>query len=142
MPGSVHDMLVQSDEAAYYSWMLAALSPWATVPDSRSGCKGGRPLLPFPALVVQEGLKGSTKLRSLVAAAYHNRQEIVTTVQMVNTSHVGSVERDKVGMAIRRWDHQGGHWRLQVLNALMVEAFCQLTSNPSLEGRNSTPEKL
>ena len=32
-------------------------------------------------------------------------------------------QRDKVGMTIRRWDAQGGHWRLQALFALMVEAL-------------------
>ena len=32
-------------------------------------------------------------------------------------------ERDTVGMTIREWDTRGGHWKLQVLFAILVEAM-------------------
>ncbi len=34
-----------------------------------------------------------------------------------------SKKRDKFGMAIRHWESRGGHWKLQVLSALLVEAM-------------------
>lgn len=32
-------------------------------------------------------------------------------------------QRDTLGMSIREWEARGGHWRLQVLFALLVEAM-------------------
>ncbi|KAK6224764.1 poly a polymerase head domain-containing protein [Colletotrichum tabaci] len=91
-PGSIYNILVKSDEAAYFAWNLAAITPYAHV-EKEIPLSKARVTLPLTTLVARE----------------------VAT------------ERDKVGMAVRKWDNQGGYWRVQVLYALLVEASEKLT---------------
>lgn len=121
-PGSIYDILVRSDEAAYYAWILAALCPWESVETPPHTRKGKAPP-PFGTLAVREGIKAPNKLCDLVTAAHHNRREIVDLMIAVSSNAPFIKERDRFGMAIRNWDaSKAGHWRLQILYALLVEA--------------------
>ncbi|KAH7035686.1 tRNA nucleotidyltransferase [Microdochium trichocladiopsis] len=126
-PGSVYDVLVRHDEAAYYAWTLTALVPWEPLSAASSARphKGPGKVPPPPVtLAAREGIKTPTRFCDLVTAAHNNRAEILALKQdvvMRREPRVG--ERDTFGMAIRRWDARGGHWRLQVLYALLVEAM-------------------
>lgn len=133
-PGSIYDVLVRSDEAAYYAWILAAVVPWDNVKAPPHTKKGKAPP-PFGTLAAQEGIKSPGKLRDLVTAANNNRAEIMSFVTAVLNKQPSAMERDKLGMAIRHWESKNGHWRLQVLYALLVEAMVVLAA------ASTTPSK-
>ncbi|OTB14139.1 hypothetical protein K445DRAFT_319326 [Daldinia sp. EC12] len=121
-PGSIYDVLVRSDEAAYYAWVLAAICPWENIEDPKHSGKGKAPP-PLVTLAVREGIKAPNKLCDITTAAHNNRSEIMSLAAAVSDKAPFITERDRFGMAIRRWDSKGGHWTLQVLYALLVEAM-------------------
>ncbi|XXG95039.1 1,3-beta-glucanosyltransferase gas1 [Hypoxylon texense] len=129
-PGSIYDVLVRSDEAAYYAWVLAAVCPWESV-DSPPHKKNGKAPPPFGTLAVREGIKANNKLCDLVTAAHTNIREIMDLMIKVTSYDPIIQERDKFGMAIRRWDSKAGHWRLQVLYAIMIEGQALGMEDPS-----------
>ncbi|KAI1775683.1 hypothetical protein F4818DRAFT_385175 [Hypoxylon cercidicola] len=131
-PGSIYDVLVRSDEAAYYAWVLAALCPWESVEDSPRKGKGKAPP-PFGTLAVREGIKANNKLCDLVTAAHTNIREIMDLMMKVTSYDPIIKERDKFGMAIRRWDSKAGHWRLQVLYAIMNEGQALGIEDPTTD---------
>ena len=116
---------MRSDEAAYIAWQLAAVAPWMVVPDSTRS-NGNSNAAPLVAMVARGGYKAPKKLSDLIAASYLHRVEIMAIKSAVNTKQPRGEEREKVGMAIRRWDAQGGSWKLQVLNALLVDVMQNL----------------
>ncbi|CAJ2501909.1 Uu.00g047620.m01.CDS01 [Anthostomella pinea] len=134
-PGSIHDVLVRSEEASYYAWVLAALAPWEYVEQpARTG--GGKPPPPLGTLAARDGIKAPNKLCDVATAAHNNRAEIMSLKDAVlqKAAHIG--ERDRFGMAIRRWDSRGGHWRLQVLSALLVESMQALGAESDASDTN------
>ncbi|KAL7629678.1 CCA tRNA nucleotidyltransferase, mitochondrial [Parahypoxylon ruwenzoriense] len=134
-PGSIYDILVRSDEAAYYAWVLTAICPWQTV-EAPPHTGKGKPLPPFGALIVREGIKATHKLCDLAAASHNNRAEIMSLKTAVSQNAPFLGERDRFGMAIRRWDARVGHWRLQILNALLVEAMEVLATGSTTPDKN------
>ncbi|KAI2463240.1 hypothetical protein F4781DRAFT_426527 [Annulohypoxylon bovei var. microspora] len=121
-PGSIYDVLVRSDEADYYAWILAAICPWENVEDPPYSGKGKQPP-PFVTLAAREGIKTPNKLSDLATAAHNNRADIMSLVTAVSTNAPSITERGRFGMAIRHWDSKAGHWRVQVLYALLAEAM-------------------
>lgn len=121
-PKSIFDLLVRTDDAAYVAWNHAALSPWMVIQDP-PGIKKKANHLPPVAVVAREGFKAPNKLTDVISASFKHRYEILSFKNGVNEKAEFVNERDRVGMAIRRWDAQGGSWKLQVLNALLVEAM-------------------
>ncbi|KAI1176700.1 hypothetical protein F4777DRAFT_587777 [Nemania sp. FL0916] len=119
--GSISDILIQTDEAPHYAWVLAALTPWEGVDKSVYNSKGKPPPL-LITLAAREGIKAPNKLCDLITAAHNNRADIMSlkTAVVQKTGYIN--ERDRFGMAIRHWDAKGGYWRLQVLFSLLVEA--------------------
>lgn len=127
--GSIADLLVQSEDATYIAWNLAALCPWMVVdhpPDPKRKLNYPPPV----ALMAREGFKAPNKLSDVIAASHRHRREILDLKQAVCEKRPIINERDRFGMAIRRWDAQGGSWRLQVLNALLVEAMEAISGWP------------
>jgi tRNA nucleotidyltransferase (CCA-adding enzyme) len=121
-PGSIYQSLVRSPDARYFSWMLVALTPWSAIsgPTVKPGAKPPPPLI---AQVAREGIKAESKTCSLIAGAFRNFPDINALRDAILKKETWTNERDKVGMSIRKWDSQGGHWRLHVLFALLVETF-------------------
>jgi len=121
-PGSIYQTLVRTDEASYFAWALAAVAPWERLPDpADSGAS--RKVLPLATRAVREGIKASNKLCDVVREAHRHREEIVKLKEAVCGREAVINERDRWGMAIRAWDASAGHWRLQVLYALLVECL-------------------
>lgn len=120
-PGSIYQCLVRSEDAKFLSWLLAALVPWAQVGQPEN--PGGKARLPFATLVAREGIKANNKVCNVVTGAVRNRIEITQLKDAIKNKLPYIDERDTVGMSIRRWDSDGGHWRLQALYALLVEAM-------------------
>ncbi|KAJ0162083.1 CCA tRNA nucleotidyltransferase, mitochondrial [Colletotrichum tanaceti] len=125
-PGSIYDILVKSDEAAYFAWNLAALIPYAHV-EKEVPLPKARATLPLTTLVAREGIKAPNRLCDVITAAHRHRHDITALKQGVCDKGPVATERDKVGMAIRKWDNQGSYWRVQVLYAMLVEASEKLT---------------
>ncbi|RDW69700.1 hypothetical protein BP6252_08720 [Coleophoma cylindrospora] len=121
-PGSIYQSLVRSDDARYFAWILAALTPWSQIPGEVPIKPGGRATIPYAAMVAKEGIKANNKICSVVTGALRNYIQITELKNAINNEDARISERDTIGMQIRRWDFLGGHWRLQALFALLVEA--------------------
>lgn len=121
-PGSIYDVLVRSEEASYFAWVLAAVSPWQFVEQPTHAGPGKAPPPP-PTLAAREGIKAPNKLCDVITASYKHRDEILSLKVAVCDNAPYIQERDRFGMAIRRWEARGGHWKLQVLSAVLYEAL-------------------
>ena len=121
-PRSIYDVLVRSDEAAYYSWQLVAVVPYEQLPDEESK-KPGKPPIPLAAQASRGGLMSPTKLTDVITAAHRHRLAILELKNAVRDNAPYVSERERFGMDIRDWDFKGGHWRLQVLFALLFEVL-------------------
>lgn len=119
-PASIWKTLVRTDEAAYYAWILAAVAPWAQVPEPPHKGKG-KPPPPLATLAAREGIKAPNKVCDVITAAEKHREEIMSLKQAACEPAPWRNERDRFGMAIRQWEARGGQWKLQVLSALLVE---------------------
>jgi hypothetical protein len=119
-PGSIYDLLVTSEEARYYAWSLATLTPWEQLPDDPP-LRSGKPALPLPTQAAREGFKAPNKLSDIVTAAHRHRAAILELRDVVRDKREGMNERGHFGMTIRDWDARGGNWRLQVLFAILVD---------------------
>jgi tRNA nucleotidyltransferase (CCA-adding enzyme) len=122
-PGSIYQSLVRSQDAQYLAWILAALVPWTTVPQTQSAKSKGKPSLPLGAMVAREGIKADNKICNVASGAFKQYKQIIKLKDDIIQKEPYTNERDIVGMTIRRWDSQGGSWRVQVMFALLVEAM-------------------
>jgi tRNA nucleotidyltransferase (CCA-adding enzyme) len=126
-PGSIYQTFVRSDDARYALWMLAALAPWSSLPNPK---KTGSKTLPlFGTRVAQEGVKANSKVCAHVDGAFKNYADITDLKNAVTLERPFINDRDIVGMNIRKWDADGGNWRIQALFALLVEAMSHSTSS-------------
>ena len=126
-PGSIADKLVHTKETTDIAWHLVALSPWMQVeevPDPSR--KANAP--PLVTEVAREGYRAPNRLTGVVTAARRHLSEIMELKQAVLEGAPFVNERDRFGMAIRKWEGQGGAWRLQVRSALLVETMEVLPS--------------
>ncbi|KAK7415240.1 CCA tRNA nucleotidyltransferase, mitochondrial [Neonectria magnoliae] len=122
MPGSIGHLLINNEDGAYYAWNLAAVCPWMDVHDQPNPKRKANAPPPV-AVAAREGFKAPNKLTDIITASYRNRSEILSLKKAVCNREAFISERDRFGMAIRRWDAQVGSWRLQVLNAILVESM-------------------
>ncbi|KAF4618151.1 hypothetical protein G7Y89_g14957 [Cudoniella acicularis] len=120
-PGSIYHSLVRSEDAQLSAWILAALTPWASIPNPT--LTSGKLPPPFATLVAREGIKTNSKTCQLVTRAFLNYRDITTLKDAIKQKELHIEERDTLGMSIRRWDFYGKNWRLQALLALLVEAM-------------------
>lgn len=125
VPKLIYDVLVTSDEAAYFAWNLAAVIPYSHITEEVPLPKA-RGTVPLTTLVAREGIKAPNKLCDVITAAYRHRAEILSLKRNFGAGKSRAIERGTVGMAIRKWDSHGGHWRVQVLYTLLVEAIEKL----------------
>ncbi|OAA56015.1 tRNA nucleotidyltransferase [Cordyceps fumosorosea ARSEF 2679] len=132
-PGSIAATLTHTDEQRWIAWNLAAVSPWLRIADP-PGTKKKANALPPVGVVAREGYKAANKLTDIMAASHRHLAEILDLKAAVLTGAPHVHERDRLGMAIRRWDAQGGSWRLQVLAAVFAEVLERLSVWPSGNG--------
>lgn len=136
---SVYDVLVTSDEARYYAWVLACVAPFAKLPSSASANPKKQP--PLATVAAREGIKAPTKLSDLVTAAVRHREEICELKSKVCSSDASEIGRDRLGMAIRGWEAKGSHWRLQVLFAILYDVMVQTTASTEQCASSHTSDK-
>ncbi len=119
-PGSIYDLLVRSEEAGYLALVLAAVAPWGQPIVSSSSGKPSANRAPLATQAVRGGIRASNKICELVTDACHNRDEITELKRAVCDKEAYINERDRLGMAIRKWDARCS-WRLQILFAIFAE---------------------
>ncbi len=122
-PGSIYLSLVRSDDAKYLGWVLVALTPWSQIPLPQPAITGGKLPLPLGTKVAREGIKSENKICNVVTGSFRHYEQITELKEAIRRKYAYTNKRDTVGMMIRRWDAQGGHWRLQALFAILVEAL-------------------
>lgn len=121
-PASIYKLLVRSDESEAAAWILAALSPWAPL-GSPSKPPGGKQPLPYATFAAREGIKSNNKTCDIVTGASRHFREIINLKEAVLAKEPSVYERDTLGMTIRRWDANGGQWKLHVVLAILVESM-------------------
>ncbi|PTD06412.1 hypothetical protein HYE67_002599 [Fusarium culmorum] len=123
-PTSVAGRLITSEDASspFYAWNLAALAPWMIVEEPPNFRKKPSAYPPV-AVVAREGFRAPNRLADVVAASYRHREAILELKEAVCSKAPYIDERDRFGMAIRKWDSPKDTWKLQVLNALLVDAL-------------------
>lgn len=132
----LHDKLITSDEESYLAWVLVCVVPFTRAPgQDLSGNLKKAP--PAATLAAREGIKAPNKVSELITAAARNREEIVSLRDIVSDGDARVNERDLFGMAIRRWEAHGKHWRLQVLYAMLDEVMMQARSSSTDELQES-----
>ncbi|KAK1840857.1 tRNA nucleotidyltransferase [Colletotrichum chrysophilum] len=127
VPGSIYNTLVATDEAAYLAWALAAVIPYSHVKDEVAFPKS-KGTIPVTTLVAREGIKGPNKLCDMITGASRHCRQITAMKDNVCAKNPPFSQRDIVGMAVRKWDAQGGHWQTQIVYAILVEATDKLES--------------
>ena len=116
----ISSFLITTHEEKSIAWNLAAIAPWLSV-GNPSDFHYKSKALPKVVEVAREGFKAPNKLSNIVSATYRHRSEIT---QLKESLFRGETrQRDDLGMAIRRWEAQGGSWRLQVVGAMLVDAM-------------------
>lgn len=136
---SVYNVLVTSDDARYYAWVLACVVPFARIPGSISAHPKKKP--PVATVAAREGIKAPTKMSDLITAAVCHREEICELKSKGSSDDASEVGRDTLGMAIRRWEAKGTHWQLQVLFAIFYDLMVQATSSPELSVTPQPPDR-
>jgi hypothetical protein len=124
-PGSIADKLAHTAETSYIAWNLAALCPWMNV-EELPNPKRKANAAPLVTEVAREGFRAPNRLTTVVTSSRRHLSEILELKRAVVDGADFINERDRFGMAIRQWDGQTGSWRLQVLNALLVEVMEEL----------------
>lgn len=121
-PKSLRQQLVNGEKETSISWLLACLAPLAQVPlpDLTVGVKQ---LDPYITHVTRQGIKQDNKICALITGSARHREEIQRLKDSFVAGESYSSSRDKVGMAIRRWQERGGQWKLQVVFSILVEAM-------------------
>lgn len=137
---SAYNVLVTSDEARYYAWVLACVAPFARIPGSISANPKKKP--PIATVAAREGIKAPTKLSDLITAAVCHREEICELKSKVCSGDAPDIRRDTLGMAIRGWEAKGTHWRLQVLFAILYDVMVQATASTEQSATSHTSDKL
>ncbi|KAF4824562.1 CCA tRNA nucleotidyltransferase [Colletotrichum tropicale] len=127
VPGSIYNTLIATDEAAYLAWALAAVIPYSHVKDEVAFPKS-KGTIPVTTLVAREGIKGPNKLCDMITGASRHCRQITAMKDNVCAKNPPFSQRDIVGMAVRNWDAQGGHWQTQIVYAILVEATDKLES--------------
>ncbi|PNP41293.1 hypothetical protein TGAMA5MH_07166 [Trichoderma gamsii] len=138
-PGSISQLLIDVDDSdtTYLAWNLAAVSPWISRVD-RSGLKQKANALPPVGVIAREGFKASNKLTTVMTACHKHRAEILDLKKAVCENSPIVEQRDTLGMAIRKWEAVGGHWKVQVLGVIMIDAMEQLKDFSAEKGKDHT----
>jgi len=122
---SINKTLIQvenNEDAVYHAWLLAALTPWASVPPLPPDPRG-KMQEPLATQAIRGGMKSSTSLCNLVTGAVKSLEQVSQWKRAVIEKQPSIYERDNLAMAIRQWNRTGGDWRMPVLSAILVEAM-------------------
>lgn len=121
-PMSIYKLLVRTEDAAELAWVLSALAPFAPF-GSPPPKPNGKRNPPFGAMAAREGIKANNRIGEVVTGAFRHMNEILQLKKDILAKEPYTLQRDTIGMMIRRWDYDGGQWKLHALLAILVEAL-------------------
>lgn len=131
----LYDVLVTSEDERYLAWVLACVVPFARVPGQYRPANSKK-ALSAATLAAREGLKAPNKVSELITGSVRHRQEILELKQIVCSGNDQMNQRDLFGLAIRKWEAHGAHWRLQVLFAMLDDV---MTREQTISQRGPAP---
>lgn len=118
---SMRNILMRDDDEKYYSWMLAAMAPWAVVPVGHPPQPGSKEPPPRAAMVARESLRSDNKTITLITVAVRH-QTMVSDITSAFAQHKlgGSLPdiRWELGRFVRSL---GRDWRLCVVHAMLLD---------------------
>ncbi|PBP21892.1 poly A polymerase head domain-containing protein [Diplocarpon rosae] len=112
-----------SDDVKYMGWILASLTPWSQFPLPQPPAGSFKVPLPHGTKVAREGLKLPSRICDTVTGALRHREQIAELKDAIMRKDDYTNDSAILGMTIRRWNSQGGYWRLQALFAILVDAL-------------------
>jgi tRNA nucleotidyltransferase/poly(A) polymerase len=141
-PRSIHQILMRTSESWELAWLLAALVPWAPLGAPRQTRPGAKRLPPYASMAAREGIKANHRTLNVITGAFRNWEAILKMKNDFVRGEVYTKQRDVVGMAIRRWDADGGQWKLHALLAIMVESLAavEVAEGASLSSPKHLPD--
>jgi hypothetical protein len=126
--GTVRRILVLGqDDGSYYSWMVAALTPWTAVSPDAALKK-----TPRPAVVARDSLRCDNKLVRILTAAGQHHEEAANLKSSFLRNELGSEAPDIRWNVAKPLRKMGRDWRLCVLQALLLEI---MTGVDAAQGR-------
>lgn len=133
---SLSQTLIQSH--AETAWLLAAYTPWSTVEELPNFC--GKARLAWGGEAARLALKIDNKKINLISDSLKHFKDVTKLKDSILRGDSWVKLRDTVGNLIRKMDQQG-HWRLQVIFAILVEAMNDQNSKQKTKA-NQTGENL
>lgn len=107
---------------AYYSWIIAAFAPWATV-SVREPKGKEKPPPPRVAEVAKDSLRADNRTTSILTDAANSATQIIETKGSILAGSIAGTDaevRQQVGLRIREWRKE---WKLCVVMAILLEVM-------------------
>lgn len=118
---SLRRILIRNSSEQYYSWMLAAMAPWAPVSPCMPHKNQSKPIPARAASVSRDSLRADNKTMNIINSACKNFQKVSDFKTLfLGSAITGSPEevRENAGQFIREL---GQEWRLCVVLTILVE---------------------
>ncbi|WEW61206.1 CCA tRNA nucleotidyltransferase, mitochondrial [Emydomyces testavorans] len=118
----LRDILVRDEDDVFHSWMLAALSPWTTVPQKETA-PNKKELPPRAAMVARDSLRTDNKMISILKSTtkYHGLvSELKSAFLKQALGETLPDIRWRLGKGIRI---MSTYWRLCVVQAILLEVM-------------------
>ncbi|KAL2011289.1 hypothetical protein VTN00DRAFT_4007 [Thermoascus crustaceus] len=117
----VHSILIRDKSEAYYAWVIAAFSPWATVPARKPAKANARPNPPRVGQVARDSLRADNKTVTILSDAVTHSGTITDVKGSFLVGNLPGTDREirrQIGLHIRSWKKD---WRLCILLSILLE---------------------
>ncbi|KAI1940766.1 CCA tRNA nucleotidyltransferase, mitochondrial [Ophidiomyces ophidiicola] len=119
---NIRTLLLRDGEDIYHSWMLAAFSPWAIIPQKETP-PDKKDLPPRAAMVARDSLRTDNKTFTILKAAATHYKRVTDLKSSFLKQDLGETLADvrwQLGRTIREI---GVDWRLCVIQAILLEVM-------------------
>ncbi|KAH2346194.1 hypothetical protein KXW30_008624 [Aspergillus fumigatus] len=120
---NVRDFLMRSPLESYHAWMIAALTPWSSVPQRVAQGPKAKPLPPRAAEVARDSLRSDNKLTSVLGDASASWRSIIDVKSSLLEGRMNGTTpevRQQIGLYIKSWKKD---WRLCIVLAILQEVM-------------------
>lgn len=117
----VRSILIRDKSEAYYAWVIAAFSPWATVPARKPAKANAKPNPPRVAEVARDSLRADNKTVTILSDAVTHSGTITDVKGSFLAGNLPGTDREirqQIGLHIRSWKKD---WRLCILLSILLE---------------------
>ncbi|KMU78011.1 tRNA nucleotidyltransferase [Coccidioides immitis RMSCC 3703] len=117
---TLRSILIRHEEDTYHSWMLAALSPWAVVPQKEPP-PNKKELPPRPSMVARDSLRADNKTVDILKSGAKHYGMVSDLKSAFLNRELGKTLPDirwRIGRSIRI---MGADWRLCFIQAVLLE---------------------